>query len=734
MAEHQGKVSKDTDIPTTPPQWPSVVFAILLGTLGAILNTQSVPFLPEVQLIFGNAFFIFAAMRLKPSNTLLCALITVFPLYFYWGHPFGFITFGLEAFFIAKMREKGWFILFADIFYWLFIGMPLTSLIIWANGEQVNNYWMFISLKQTFNATLYTSLACLVAFFLDRKLRFPWLNQKKIVRTLRQQLVYSIVLIALFSLITATLFISRNLITSTQELVHTTLQDSAKRFANVAQIYLDNQKNVIRLASTWLGNSTKDEFQNVLTNVHRSSSGFLTMLVTDEVGDIINASPTRLLKEMGENSRSVADRDYFQKAMFYEDLYVSPVFKGRGFGNDTIIAISSPIIKREEAKSEPIGIVEGSIDLSLISKLTVATFGKKNIEFVLVDHHNNVVFASQGVPIEPLLMFDYIDNSNHTTAHRMVLDSVPDTEFAYASARFANNWQVYTLLDYEFITDEIERQYIIIFITLFVCLTMAGIVANQFGKRLTNPLNFIIDQLNKKEDKNLSALSDNYRDVSIEINHLYSELQSNKAQVLEYQEQLEEKVNERTAELNKVNEKLQDMALIDGLTKVKNRRYLDDNFEIVQKSAQRNDALMALVMVDLDHFKKLNDKFGHLAGDEVLVRIAQIIKHAFNRDTDIVVRFGGEEFLILAPYITLNALNEKLEQLRKKIANELFVDHLHNKYSTSASFGAYISDASYSDELLRWIKIADKNLYLAKDTGRNKVIIEERISRAKSQD
>ncbi len=77
--------------------WRSVGYAIVFGLIGALMNTQTVAFLPDLHLILGNMAFVMIAMRFSPVNAVLCALITVSPLYFIFGHPFGFITFGLAA-------------------------------------------------------------------------------------------------------------------------------------------------------------------------------------------------------------------------------------------------------------------------------------------------------------------------------------------------------------------------------------------------------------------------------------------------------------------------------------------------------------------------------------------------------------------------------------------------------------------------------------------------------------
>ena len=99
--------------------------AVVLGVVGALVNFFPVSLAFNISLVLGNAAYIIAASLVRPSFTFVCALITVIPLYFYWGHPNGFLTFGLEALFISILRARGWYVLSAGLLYWLIIGMKI---------------------------------------------------------------------------------------------------------------------------------------------------------------------------------------------------------------------------------------------------------------------------------------------------------------------------------------------------------------------------------------------------------------------------------------------------------------------------------------------------------------------------------------------------------------------------------------------------------------------------------
>lgn len=161
-------------------------------------------------------------------------------------------------------------------------------------------------------------------------------------------------------------------------------------------------------------------------------------------------------------------------------------------------------------------------------------------------------------------------------------------------------------------------------------------------------------------------------------------------------------------------------SFLDPLTKLYTRYYfaekIDEYFEKAKKFKER----LSIIMCDLDHFKKINDKYGHLLGDEVLREIAKILKENVRRNNDIVGRYGGEEFIILLPNSSLNYAKEIAERLRKKIEA---IDKFPFKVTMSFGIASYPEVlVKTSDELVGY---ADDALYKAKELGRNRVIVFE---------
>ena len=161
---------------------------------------------------------------------------------------------------------------------------------------------------------------------------------------------------------------------------------------------------------------------------------------------------------------------------------------------------------------------------------------------------------------------------------------------------------------------------------------------------------------------------------------------------------------------------IEKLASIDKLTGIYNRRLLDEFLEIEMEVAKRYKEDLSIILLDIDYFKKVNDTFGHLVGDEILVITSKIISENL-RNSDIFGRYGGEEFLIICTKTSENNAFILAEKLRTKIENYKF-PHVEQK---TISLG--ITSFEKNDSIKSLFKKADLALYKAKHTGRNKAVI-----------
>lgn len=198
-------------------------------------------------------------------------------------------------------------------------------------------------------------------------------------------------------------------------------------------------------------------------------------------------------------------------------------------------------------------------------------------------------------------------------------------------------------------------------------------------------------------------------------------------ELLNYTVKLEKEVKKRTEELTKALENLERLSLTDQLTGLNNRHFLSkmmpNEIAKLERDKERgNDSDLTLVLLDIDHFKYVNDTYGHDAGDKVLIQISHILKSTC-RDSDWVVRWGGEEFLIVARGLTRDAVTALAERIRVNIEEYTFnlddVKTLSRTCSIGISMLPFIANDNKALTWQQTLNLADIALYAAKNNGRN---------------
>ncbi|NOZ54108.1 MAG: diguanylate cyclase [Gammaproteobacteria bacterium] len=189
-----------------------------------------------------------------------------------------------------------------------------------------------------------------------------------------------------------------------------------------------------------------------------------------------------------------------------------------------------------------------------------------------------------------------------------------------------------------------------------------------------------------------------------------------------HQKNLEYLVAERTAKLNNANAKLEKLARNDSLTGVYNRRHFNEVIEMELRRTRRTKDPLSLVLCDVDYFKNYNDSYGHVAGDNCLKQVASALAQGFKRASDLVARFGGEEFAVILPGTNskraLCVANNLLQ-----IVRELNIPHDSSPISkfVTLSIGVATIQSEERMDTKTLLELADKELYRAKKQGRNRV-------------
>jgi diguanylate cyclase (GGDEF)-like protein len=199
------------------------------------------------------------------------------------------------------------------------------------------------------------------------------------------------------------------------------------------------------------------------------------------------------------------------------------------------------------------------------------------------------------------------------------------------------------------------------------------------------------------------------------LNFTYEQL------VMEFK-QAKEKAERLAGELQKANTKLRELVFRDGLTGLYNHRYFQELMKREMSRSVRYRSVLSLMMFDIDHFKRVNDTYGHPGGDVVLRKLAELVQ-ASMRTSDVVARYGGEEFAVILPETDPGGCKVFAERLRRKVEQmETDIDGTLVKITVSIGTATYVPGMAANDKS-QLIDAADRALYQSKQNGRNRVSV-----------
>lgn len=279
-------------------------------------------------------------------------------------------------------------------------------------------------------------------------------------------------------------------------------------------------------------------------------------------------------------------------------------------------------------------------------------------------------------------------------------------ELAYYSRIDKLGWIIVTVVNKkEIISPIILRIVIAVSVIGFFAILIAWLLSASLSKRFVEPL----IALKKRVNVIISGESD--------YDTLYKYPDNEIGTIAEDIEQLtEHELYNKNIELQNINKQLELLSTTDQLTKLLNRRKMNEELQKEWKRAKRYGNKFCVIMYDIDWFKKINDSYGHQAGDRVLFELSELTKKTL-RKTDIVSRWGGEEFLILSPEISLDEAKTLANKLCKSVANHNF------SVDTRVTISIGVSVFDGEKQIEEMIKEADEKLYEAKRQGRNRVVV-----------
>ncbi len=410
---------------------------------------------------------------------------------------------------------------------------------------------------------------------------------------------------------------------------------------------------------------------------------------------------------------TLGDRPYFKKVIATHDFVLSDYLVGRFTGKPGLVA-SMPRMKNGNIET----VVAGMIEIDWLNKIASEVGSSHSAEVLMLDSGGTVIAAYPdttkwtGRSLTDNAVFKTILSSPDGAAESDSLEGVPrvigharlrDTNAVLAVMRPISG---VTAGAYRLARDEIAK-IVVAGLLSFLVIWIGG------GRLLLRPISRLSNAA--------ARLGSGDLDTRIPTDGLAPELK----RLGESFNSMAAQLRARDAELRQANERLADLASTDPLTGIANRRSFDEQLVMEWRRARRDEASLALLAIDVDHFKKFNDCYGHLEGDDCLKRVASVLEAAARRAGDFTARTGGEEFALLLPGTSAHDAVLIGEALRQSI-EALDISHPQStEMRVTISVGVAALRADRSEKMSGLVDRADAALYRAKRTGRNRVIFDQ---------
>lgn len=553
----------------TRPTSRQLGLCAIAAAAGFAVNYFALPVFGGTSMVFGSVFGVLAAIAYGPYAGGTVAGVAFLQTWIAWGHPHGVIVFAIESWVIGWLvHRRGLAVWRAGLIYWLVIGVPLTAVLILGFFRPPFPANWAIVFKYPANGMLVVLLAQTIAHFRGfwRLLREPLpepLRHENLGDHLLRKLVVAVAWPALlFGLAVGVMFNFQTRATLQRE-----LRSTAHEVAGTVAAYLRRHQGVLETAAASLEHRSIDdaELSRLLDEFRRRNPGFLTMLATDSKGVVVANSPA----VPAGASIVVADREYFRQPRPGEEAYVSPVFRGRGFGNEMIVAVSVAFLDAAGERR----VIEGSLNLRFMGEEIARAPNLGWRELLLFDAQRQPVFHPEGAQelnfeALPRSVGDEVINDDTTTDE----DGQVFRKYAIWQRVPHYDWHVYLREDAWHSVAGIARFYFAGAAALGGILVVGLLLSRQTVRRLSQPFTRLVGytdalargvpppELVEEENvpdewrrlaQDVTAAASTLAEANSRLGRAIEEREVSHAALEELTAELEERVRQRTAELEK---------------------------------------------------------------------------------------------------------------------------------------------------------------------------------------
>jgi diguanylate cyclase (GGDEF)-like protein len=387
-----------------------------------------------------------------------------------------------------------------------------------------------------------------------------------------------------------------------------------------------------------------------------------------------------------------------------------------------VVLARAPLRRGQDG--DPIGLLVGAFALEPMERELLLERDEGPGRILLVDRAGAPIITPAddangryvGLPVDRLLSEDHGGVSEYTA---------PDGHHMLGHARVLNDsgWVLVLVAPFDAVFAPVVSIVKRIFLSDLAVILLFSLLAYKVTSTIMSPIEALSEgaaRISKGDIEHEIAIPKSNDEIGL-LTRTFNDMMRKLRQSQNEIEQDKLRLTEQNEELQCANEVLAQLSITDGLTKLHNHRYFQDHLTREIKRLSRTGGPLSMILIDLDDFKRLNDRHGHSAGDEVLMNIASLMNDSV-RESDLLARYGGEEFVILTPNTDLAGAVALAEKMRMNVeSGSQIVDDSMRPVKVTISCGV----AQFRGDRKRFFQAADRALYQAKGDGKNCVISAE---------
>ncbi len=562
--------------------------------------------------------------------------------------------------------------------------------------------------------------------------------------TLRGRVMLAITLASTLPAISLALVLTER---TTNERLHRTadlLTSQTVSLARMTDYFLDQALSNLDTYASHISIDDPQQAQESLNRIHQGSPGFLSMALIETTGRVIAST------KFGTNVLDTLpiDTDYVRVPLETGKTFLSGVYRHPEDSAIATAVFSAPVA---DDAGQTVGALIGYANLAGFARLKKPFLTKSDIESIMVDRSGKILYVSklgdivagQSLTGKSLLAEPYAGDGNLFRFMQATSIDSPLRSYLATGYTLRNGWRIYLTRPLASIEVAMFGEYQVALAWLGGALIISICLALAMVSGISGPLESL-DRSVREFDlsstqqhpeppaaapqevlsifKHLEDLDKRMRSTYRKLRKALSQGEKLRSELIYVISNREKEIESRTEELKEANATLERLSREDSLTGLANRRWFAQFLAQTWRTALRDNKAMSILIMDIDDFKTYNDTYGHQKGDECLKLVAAAIRRAVGRASDLVSRYGGEEFVVVLGDTPLEGALKIAEQIRVAVES-LKMPHKAAKYHpfVTLSIGVTSTLPTHDTQPETALIAADRAMYNAKHDGKNRV-------------